>query len=78
MFKPRFYWGFRFGRGFKLRPYAGVRMGGWSPGRKRKQPQVHHQQMVIHYCTGCGAINPVGAKFCNNCGQPFSGKVIGP
>lgn len=70
---PRFYWGFRFTRR-GLRPYAGVRMGSWSP---HAQP-VHHQAVAIYTCSDCGHVVRPGMRLCPGCGHPFSGRVLPP
>jgi ribosomal protein L40E len=62
----RFYYGLHFTpRG--LRPYAGVNLGSWSPGKHTAQ----HVQKIVYHCSHCGAINPQTAKFCNKCGARF-------
>ncbi len=64
---PRFYWGFRF-TSHGIRPYAGVRMGGWSLGKH----QATHVQKIIYHCSRCNAINDRSARYCNKCGAAFS------
>ncbi len=34
--------------------------------------------MVIAYCTNCGAQNPQGARFCNNCSAPLDLRATVP
>lgn len=65
--RPHFYWGFRFSR-HGIRPYAGVRMGGWTPGKH----QAQHVQKVVYHCSRCGCINKQTAHYCNRCGARFS------
>ena len=57
---------------------AGLGMGMAGMMAQAMQQQNGAPKAATAACPNCGTANPVGAKFCNNCGQKFGGTVKCP
>jgi predicted amidophosphoribosyltransferase len=72
----RLFGGLRLGRVGPF--YLGLRLFSVPLGGRRKRRSQKRRLQVIYTCSACGGQNRPDARFCQHCGAPLSGRIIGP